>query len=57
MKAVISFLWSMLAVSVGWFIIGVVVLVNGELVFAAIGFLLSALFARSYFREHKRLSS
>jgi hypothetical protein len=42
--------------SLGWFIIGVVAVINGELVFAATGFLLSAGFAFRYFREQKRLS-
>jgi hypothetical protein len=54
-KALVSFRSAMLAISVGWFILAVVALVKGELGFATIGFLLSAGFAHSYFREHKRL--
>jgi hypothetical protein len=37
--------------------VAVIPLIKRELVFAAIGFLPSALFGRSYFREPKRRSS
>jgi membrane protein DedA with SNARE-associated domain len=54
-KALGSLLWSWLWISVGWFILSVVAVINGELVFAAIAFLLSAGFAGNFFREQKRL--
>ncbi|HYC81815.1 MAG TPA: hypothetical protein VEB65_08515 [Solirubrobacterales bacterium] len=57
MKAVISFLWSMLAVSVGFLALGIVGVVRGELFLAFMDILLSALFARMYFRERKGLGS
>jgi hypothetical protein len=52
-----SFLWSMGGVSIVWFIGGVLALINGPLVFAAICFLFSAAFARFYFRDRKGLGS
>lgn len=46
----------MLAVSVGFFALGIVGVVKGELFLAVMDIVLSALFARMYFREHKGLS-
>jgi len=47
----------MLAVSVGFLALGIVGVVRGELFLAFMDILLSALFARMYFRERKGLGS
>lgn len=54
MKALLSFLGSMLAVAIVWLLVAVLVLIKGELAFAALCVLFSVVTANWYRREKRR---